>query len=62
MICGGVSGAGQSNLSTGIAALIQDQLVSAPPRPESPEEQDYLEVRIHPFLFRNKLYRYLLGT
>jgi hypothetical protein len=46
----GVSGAGQSNLSTGVAALLQDQLLSSgvQNRPSSPEEPDFLELDFDP--------------
>lgn len=43
-----MSGAGQSNLSTGVAALLQDQLLNVPVRPDSPEEQDFLELDFDP--------------
>jgi len=45
----GVAGAGQSNLSTGVAALIQDQLINAPPpvRSFSPSE-DFIEMDFDP--------------
>ena len=47
----GVAGAGQSNLSTGVAALIQDQMVSSPISPVvrsfSPD-QDYIEMDFDP--------------
>ena len=44
----GVSGAGQSNLSTGVAALLQDQLLSGQNRSCSPEEPDFLELDFDP--------------
>jgi len=45
----GVSGAGQSNLSTGVAAFLQDQLLHVPPAPpDSPDEQDFLELDFDP--------------
>ena len=47
----GVAGAGQSNLSTGVAALIQDQMVSSPINPVvrsfSPD-QDFIEMDFDP--------------
>ena len=47
----GVAGAGQSNLSTGVAALIQDQMVSSPLTPVvrsfSPD-QDFIEMDFDP--------------
>ena len=47
----GVAGAGQSNLSTGVAALIQDQMVSSPISPVvrsfSPD-QDFIEMDFDP--------------
>ena len=47
----GVAGAGQSNLSTGVAALIQDQMVSSPLSPVvrsfSPD-QDFIEMDFDP--------------
>eukprot|EP00092_Neocalanus_flemingeri_P017649 GFUD01019092.1.p1 GENE.GFUD01019092.1~~GFUD01019092.1.p1 ORF type:complete len:732 (+),score=200.13 GFUD01019092.1:118-2313(+) len=46
----GVAGAGQSNLSTGVAALIQDQLINSPHpqvRSFSPE-QDFIEMDFDP--------------
>jgi len=44
----GVSGAGQSNLSTGVAALLQDQLLNVPLRSDSPDEPDFLELDFDP--------------
>jgi len=47
----GVAGAGQSNLSTGVAALIQDQMVTSPHSPRvrsfSPD-QDFIEMDFDP--------------
>ena len=47
----GVAGAGQSNLSTGVAALIQDQMVTSPHSPRvrsfSPSE-DFIEMDFDP--------------
>ncbi len=43
-----MSGAGQSNLSTGVAALLQDQLLSGHNRPSSPDEPDFLELDFDP--------------
>merc|ERR1712142_18684 len=44
----GVSGAGQSNLSTGVAALLQDQLLNVHLRSDSPDEPDFLELDFDP--------------
>ena len=44
----GVSGAGQSNLSTGVAALLHDQLLSVPVQQEEPDDQDFLELDFDP--------------
>ena len=47
----GVAGAGQSNLSTGVAALIQDQMLTSPHSPRvrsfSPD-QDFIEMDFDP--------------
>ena len=44
-----MSGAGQSNLSTGVAALLQDQLLHVPAAHDSAdEEQDFLELDFDP--------------
>ena len=47
----GVAGAGQSNLSTGVAALIQDQMLASPHSPRvrsfSPD-QDFIEMDFDP--------------
>jgi len=42
----GVAGAGQSNLSTGVAAFIQDQMLNA--RPFSPDQDEPLELDFDP--------------
>ena len=44
----GVSGAGQSNLSTGVAALLHDQLLSVPVQQEEPDDPDFLELDFDP--------------
>ena len=44
----GVSGAGQSNLSTGVAALLQDQLLNIPPSPDEQDDPDFLELDFDP--------------
>jgi len=44
----GVAGAGQSNLSTGVAALIQDQLMNHPQVRSFSPEQDFIEMDFDP--------------
>jgi len=44
----GVAGAGQSNLSTGVAALIQDQLINSPQIRSFSPEQDFIELDFDP--------------
>jgi len=44
----GVAGAGQSNLSTGVAALIQDQLINSPQVRSFSPEQDFIEMDFDP--------------
>merc|ERR1712142_149776 len=44
----GVAGAGQSNLSTGVAALIQDQLINHPQVRSFSPEQDFIEMDFDP--------------
>ena len=44
----GVAGAGQSNLSTGVAALIQDQLINSPQLRSFSPEQDFIEMDFDP--------------
>ena len=47
----GVAGAGQSNLSTGVAALIQDQMVTSPHSHQSRSfspDQDFIEMDFDP--------------
>ena len=44
----GVAGAGQSNLSTGVAALIQDQLINSPQVRAFSPEQDFIEMDFDP--------------
>lgn len=47
----GVAGAGQSNLSTGVAALIQDQMVTSPHSPRVRSfcpDQDFIEMDFDP--------------
>jgi len=44
----GVAGAGQSNLSTGVAALIQDQLINSPQVRSFSPDQDFIEMDFDP--------------
>lgn len=44
----GVSGPGQSNLSTGVTALLKEQLLSGQNRSPSPDEPDFLELDFDP--------------
>ena len=43
-----MAGAGQSNLSTGVAALIQDQLINSPQVRSFSPEQDFIEMDFDP--------------